>query len=145
MPKVRRAYPGEVRTRLTTEDLARFKLIAESRRLGDAEMAREMIVEALDRGDQEIRNRIESEYAQQLRVSTEEITVVIKTGVNRICALLAKVAVAALASNTFLARLEETEDLMKECKGAAAKTIHADLTEGERQVAQGMTKKVGGA
>lgn len=145
MSPAKRAYPGEVRTRLTTEDLARFKLIAESRRLGDAELAREMIVDALDRRDQEIRNRIESEYAQQLRASTEEITGTIKAGVNRICALLAKVAVAAVASNTFLARLEETEDLMKECKDTAAKRIQADLTAGELKVAEAMTKRVGGA
>jgi len=145
MSKATRVYPGEVRTRLTTEDLARFKIIAESRRLGDAELAREMIVEALDRGDQQIRNRIESEYAQQLRSSTEEITGTIKAGVNRICGLMAKVAVTALASNRFLSRLEDTEDLMKECTGAAAKQVHAGLTAEEKDVAKAMSKKVEGA
>jgi hypothetical protein len=102
-----------------------------------------MIVEALDCADQKIRNRIESEYAQQLRVSTEEITGVIKAGVNRICALMAKVAVATLASNKFLARLEDTDDLMKECTGVASKLVHAGLTEGEKEVMQAMSKKVG--
>lgn len=143
MSQVRRAYPGEVRTRLTTEDLKRFKLLAEARRLGDAELAREMIVEALDRGDQGMRNRIESEYSQQLRASTAEITGVIKAGVNRICAMLAKVAVATLASNKYLARLEDTEELMKDCMGAAAKQVHAGLTEEEKAVAQAMSKKAG--
>lgn len=143
MSQVRRAYPGEVRTRLTTEDLGRFKLIAESRRMGEAALAREMIVEALDRADQGMRNRIESEYAQQLRVSTEEITGVIKAGVNRICAMLAKVAVATLASNKYLARLEDTEELMKDCIGAAAKQVHGGLTEEERAIAQAMAKKAG--
>lgn len=47
---MKRAYPGEGRTRLTTDDLARFKLIAASKKLGDAELARQMIVEALDQG-----------------------------------------------------------------------------------------------
>lgn len=145
MPQVKRAYPGEVRTRLTTDDLKRFKLLAEAKKLGDAELAREMIVEALDRGDQKIRNRIESEYAQQLRVSTEEITGVVKAGVNRICAMLAKVAVATLASNKFLARLEDTDDIMQDCMGAAAKQVRSGLTEAEEAVMQGMKKKVGGA
>lgn len=145
MSKTTRVYPGEVRTRLTTEDLARFKLIAESRGVTDADLARGMIVEALDRADQQIRNRIESEYAQQLRASTEEITEVIKAGVNRICGLMAKVAVTALASNRFLSRLEDTEDLMKECTGAAAKQVHAGLTAEEKEVAKAMSKKVEGA
>lgn len=144
MSQVKRAYPGEVRTRLTTDDLARFKLIAASKKLGDAELARQMIVEALDRGDQGVRNRIESEYAQQLRVSTEEITGTIKAGVNRICGLLAKVAVTALASNKFLARLEDTDALMKDCTGAAAKQVRDGLTEEEAAVMQGMKKKVDG-
>ena len=145
MSKTTRVYPGEVRTRLTTEDLARFKLIADSRKLGDAELARQMIVEALDRNEQGIRNKIESEYSQQLRASTEEITVVIKAGVNRICGLLAKVAVTALASNSFLARLEDTDDLMKQCTGAAAKKVHDGLSEEEKDVAKAMSKKVEGA
>lgn len=145
MSQTKRAYPGEVRTRLTTEDLARFKILAESKRTTDADLARGMIVEALDRADQKIRNRIESEYAQQLRVSTEEITGTIKAGVNRICGLLAKVAVATLASNKFLAKLEDTDDIMKDCMGAASKLVHAGLTEGEKEVMQAMSKKVGEA
>lgn len=144
MPPAKRAYPGEVRTRLTTDDLKRFKLLAEAKKLGDAELARQMIVECLDRGDQVIRNRIESEYAQQLRVSTEEITGVIKAGVNRICAMLAKVAVASLASNKFLARLEDTDAIMKDCMGAAAQQVRSGLTEGEEAVMQAMKKKTSG-
>ncbi|MBA4073438.1 MAG: hypothetical protein C0508_00270 [Cyanobacteria bacterium PR.023] len=144
MPQAKRAYPGEVRTRLTTDDLKRFKLLAEAKKLGDAELARQMIVEALDRGDQGIRNRIESEYAQQLRASTEEITGTIKAGVNRICGLLAKVAVTALASNKFLARLEDTDALMKDCTGAAAQQVRDGLTDDEAAAMQGMKKKVEG-
>lgn len=34
MPPAKRAYPGEVRTRLTTDDLKRFKLLAEAKKLG---------------------------------------------------------------------------------------------------------------
>lgn len=101
-------------------------------------------MECLDRGDQVIRNRIESEYAQQLRVSTEEITGVIKAGVNRICAMLAKVAVASLASNKFLARLEDTDAIMKDCMGAAAQQVRSGLTEGEEAVMQAMKKKTSG-
>jgi hypothetical protein len=103
-----------------------------------------MIVDGLDRADQQIRNRIESEYAQQLRASTDEITGVIKAGVNRICGLLAKVAVTALASNSFLAKLEGTDDLMKECTGAAAKKVHDGLSAEEKDVAKAMSKKVEG-
>jgi hypothetical protein len=141
MPQVKRAYPGEVRTRLTTDDLTRFRLLAKSKKMGDAELAREMIVDALDRADQGIRNRIESEYAQQLRVSTEEITDVIKAGVNRICAMLAKVAVASLASNKFLERLENTEVMMQECTSAAAKQVRDGLTAEEKTVVDAMKKK----
>ncbi|MBU6454360.1 MAG: hypothetical protein KGS72_21510 [Cyanobacteria bacterium REEB67] len=145
MAKTGRAYTGEVRTWISADDLVKFKEVARARGIKDTELAREMILAGLDALDAEQRDRLESVYAQQLKASTDEITNVIKAGVNRICALLAKVAVAALASNKFLARLEDTEDLMNECKGAAAKTIHADLTEGELRVAEGMRKKVGGA
>ncbi len=145
MSQFKRVYPGEVRTRLTTDDLTRFRMLAKSKKMGDAELAREMIVDALDRADQGIRNRIESEYAQQLRVSTGEITDVIKAGVNRICAMLAKVAVATLASNRFLARLENTEAMMQECMSAAAKQVRDGLTEEEKSVVDAMKKKAAGA
>lgn len=143
MAKTRKMYPGEVRTWIKADDMVKFKEIARARGLKDVDLAREFILNGLAVQEADLKNRLESEYAQQLKLSTEEITGVIKTGVNRICAMLAKVAVATLASNKYLARLEDTEDIMKDCLGAAAKQVHAGLTEDEKSIAQSMTKKMG--
>lgn len=143
MAKTGKAYPGEVRTWISADDLVKFKEIARAKGLKDVELAREYILQGLAVQEADLRNRLESEYAQQLRVSTAEVTGVVKAGVNRICAMLAKVAVATLASNKYLARLEDTEDIMKDCLGAAAKQVHAGLTDEEKAVAQSMVKKTG--
>ncbi|GEM_PF-1368821 len=143
MAKTGKAYPGEVRTWIAADDLVKFKEIARARGLKDVELAREFILNGLAVQEADLRNRLESEYAQQLKASTAEITGVIKTGVNRICAMLAKVAVATLASNKYLARIEDTEDIMKDCIGAAAKQVHAGLTEEEKAVAQSMSRRAG--
>lgn len=142
MAKTGKAFTGEVRTWIAAEDLVKFKDIARARGLKDTELAREMILQGLDTLEADQRNRLESVYAQQLRTSTDEINSTIKAGVNRICGLMAKVAVTALASNKFLSRLEDTEDMMKECTGAAAKQVHDGLNADEQAVARAMTKKV---
>ncbi|MBA4026942.1 MAG: hypothetical protein C0473_01735 [Cyanobacteria bacterium DS3.002] len=142
MAKTGKAFTGEVRTWIAAEDLVKFKDIARARGLKDTELAREMILQGLDTLEADQRNRLESIYAQQLRTSTDEINATIKAGVNRICGLMAKVAVTALASNKFLSRLEDTEDMMKECTGAAAKQVHDGLNAEEQAVARAMTKKV---
>jgi len=142
MAKTGKAFTGEVRTWIAAEDLVKFKDIARARGLKDTELAREMILQGLDTLEADQRNRLESLYAQQLRTSTDEINATIKAGVNRICGLMAKVAVTALASNKFLSRLEDTEDMMKECTGAAAKQVHDGLNADEQAVARAMTKKV---
>ncbi len=142
MAKTGKAFTGEVRTWIAAEDLVKFKDIARARGLKDTELAREMILQGLDTLEADQRNRLESVYAQQLRTSTDEINATIKAGVNRICGLMAKVAVTALASNKFLSRLEDTEDMMKECTGAAAKQVHDGLNAEEQAVARAMAKKV---
>ena len=142
MAKTGKAFTGEVRTWIAAEDLVKFKDIARARGLKDTELAREMILQGLDTLEADQRNRLESIYAQQLRTSTDEINATIKAGVNRICGLMAKVAVTALASNKFLSRLEDTEDMVKECTGAAAKQVHDGLNAEEQAVARAMTKKV---
>ena len=142
MAKTGKAFTGEVRTWIAAEDLVKFKDIARARGLKDTELAREMILQGLNTLEADQRNRLESVYAQQLRTSTDEINATIKAGVNRICGLMAKVAVTALASNKFLSRLEDTEDMMKECTGAAAKQVHDGLNAEEQAVARAMTKKV---
>lgn len=142
MAKTGKTYTGEVRTWIAAEDLVKFKDIARARGLKDTELAREMILQGLDNLEADQRNRMESIYAQQLRASTDEITGTIKAGVNRICGLMAKVAVTALASNKFLSRLEDTDDMMKECTGAAAKQVHDGLSADEQAVARAMSKKV---
>ncbi len=142
MAKTGKAFTGEVRTWIAAEDLVKFKDIARARGLKDTELAREMILQGLDTLEADQRNRLESVYAQQLRTSSDEINATIKAGVNRICGLMAKVAVTALASNKFLSRLEDTEDMMKECTGAAAKQVHDGLNAEEQAVARAMTKKV---
>lgn len=142
MAKTGKAFTGEVRTWIAAEDLVKFKDIARARGLKDTELAREMILQGLDTLEADQRNRLESVYAQQLRTSSDEINATIKAGVNRICGLMAKVAVTALASNKFLSRLEDTEDMMKECTGAAAKQVHDGLNADEQAVARAMTKKV---
>ena len=142
MAKTGKAFTGEVRTWIAADDLVKFKDIARARGLKDTELAREMILQGLDTLEADQRNRVESVYAQQLRTSTDEINATIKVGVNRICGLMAKVAVTALASNKFLSRLEDTEDMMKECTGAAAKQVHDGLSGEEQAVARAMAKKV---
>lgn len=145
MARTGRAFTGEVRTWISADDLVKFKSIAKARGIKDTELAREMILQGLDVLEADQRNRMESLYAQQLKASTDEITATIKAGVNRICGLLAKVAVTALASNKFLARLEDTDDMMKECTGAAAKQVHDGLSAEEQAVARAMTRRTTGA
>jgi len=142
MAKTGKTYTGEVRTWIAAEDLVKFKDIARARGIKDTELAREMILQGLDSLEADRRNQMESVYAQQLRASTDEITGTIKAGVNRICGLMAKVAVTALASNKFLSRLEDTEDMRKECTGAATKQVHDCLSADEQAVARAMGKKL---
>jgi mannose/cellobiose epimerase-like protein (N-acyl-D-glucosamine 2-epimerase family) len=140
MPRMRDL--PQVRIRLTEPDMERLRALSYKTKKTEAQILREACIEHLDRVDREEEDRIEGVYAEQLEVSTKELVETTKAGVNRICALLAKTAVAVVASNKFLARLEDTEDLMKECQALAAKQIRADLTPEEVAVAQGLANKV---
>jgi hypothetical protein len=142
MPKLRGSRTAEIRTWLTADDMFKLKQLAKARGMKDTDFAREALLTYLLNYEAEQRDKLETVYAQQLKVSTDEIVSVIKAGVNRICALLAKNAVQSLASNKFLSRLEDTEDMMKECQGAAAKQIHEQLTKEESAVAQQMSGKI---
>jgi predicted DNA-binding protein len=132
----------QIRIRLSPQDFERVRAIAYRKEKTETEIVREATIHYLDMMDRGEAERIEGVYAQQLRASTKEIVDTIKVGVNRICALMAKTAVAVLAANKFLARLEDTEDLMKECQGLAAKQIREDMTPDEVAAAQGMAKKI---
>jgi len=123
-------------TRLSEPDLLKFRELAAKKKMAYSELLRDAVLFYIDHQDQADKDKIEGVYAQQLRASSQQMTDRIDAGVNRICALLAKNSVQTLAATKFLARLEDTEDMMKDCQGAAAKQINAQLTPEERETAQ---------
>lgn len=138
----KRSELPQVRIRLAPPDMERLRGLAYKTKKTESQLLREACIFYLDAMDQKERDRIEGVYAQELRASTKELVDTTKAGVNRICALMAKTAVGVIAANKFLAKLEDTEEMMKECQALAAKQIREDLTPDEVAAAQAMAKKI---
>lgn len=130
MPKYTRR-PTELRTRLCTDDLLKFRQIAAARRLTLAQLLRDAALDYLRRIEQNELNDVESIYSQQLRAST-----------NRVCSLLAKVGIDAHATLLFLAELEDSAESVANCRARAAKKIHAALTPDEKNAADAIKRNL---
>jgi hypothetical protein len=131
MPKLERK--SLITTRLSSDDMKRFREAAQARGLPYTELARDAIRFYLHQLEDEENAKREGVYAQQMRAST-----------NRVCALLAKATVGVETIMEFLGRLEDSEDLVRECKSKAAKRVVAGLTPEEDQAARAMASKLMG-
>lgn len=128
MPKSFRR-PPEISTRLTYDDLSQFRELAAGSGLPVSTFLRQIVLDYLERRKQEQVNEVESIYAQQLRGST-----------NRICSLMAKVAIDAHAILLFLAEIEDSEARAAQCREIAARKIRAALTPEEDRAIEAVKK-----
>ena len=131
MSRPQRYSSQDVRTTLGPEDMKRFHDTAVLRGVKYVNLAREAIVFYLDHQDRQEEIVRENIYSRSVKQST-----------NRICAMLSKVAVDTRAIYAFLADLEGDPQRMMQCRAAAIKQISKVLTDGEREVAEGMSKIV---
>ncbi|MBX9723196.1 MAG: hypothetical protein K2X81_17465, partial [Candidatus Obscuribacterales bacterium] len=99
-------------TRLAEPDLIRFRELALTQKVTYSELLREAVLFYMDNYEQAKSNKIEGQYAQQLKAST-----------NRICGLMAKTGIEVHAIIEFLRRMEGGPELVQECISIAAKRM----------------------
>jgi hypothetical protein len=118
-----------IRTRLGTSDLFRFRQCATARGAHEAALLREAVLYYLDNFEQSELNRIESVYAAQLKSST-----------NRICAMLAKIAMDARAPYFFVG--EDDPDGIRRCREQSGQQINKALSILEADTTQKLANHV---
>ena len=141
MPKTRRS--PQLVTRLASSDMRRFRELAVVRGTTHSALLREAALHYLTYSDTARVDELEGIYAQQLRLCMEIIISEFKKGINRNCAMLAKLGIDTHAIYQFLGRIDDTSgDLMKECTSIAAKRLAKKLGTEEQGVASGMVSQV---
>lgn len=131
MRSMQRLSRIDIRTRLSDADTQRFRLYADAHHMQPSEMAREAIIFFMDFHDHKLQVRQERTLSEQLQAST-----------NRICALLAKVAIDVRAIYLCLAELDgiDSRNRMAGYRQAALKQISRVLTEAEKRVSEELTR-----
>lgn len=140
MPKFRRS--PQVVTRLAPQDMERLRELALTKAMSYSSLLRDAVLYYLDHHNQQRMNEFEGIYAQQLRQLIYELQEKHAKDTNRICALLAKNGIDGNATKEFLARIDESGELMRECTSIAIKRLKAALTPDEQKVASSMTSNI---
>ena len=118
-------------TRLAEPDLIRFRELALSQNMSYSELLRESVLFYMDNYEQAKSNRLEGQYAQQLKSST-----------NRICGLMAKTGIEVRAIIEFLKQMEGGQELVQECISVAAKRMDQTLEKEAEKIKGKMEKFV---
>ncbi|MBX9569400.1 MAG: hypothetical protein K2X77_10925 [Candidatus Obscuribacterales bacterium] len=140
MPKFRRS--PQVVTRLAPQDMERFRELALTKAISYSSLLRDAALYYLDHYNQQKVNEFEGIYAQQLRQLIYEFEEKQAKHTNRICALLAKNGIDGNAVKEFLARIDESGELMRECTSIAAKRLKTALAPDEQKVASSMSSNI---
>lgn len=127
----RRVRGPTVYTRVVANDYVRLTDCARAKGRTITAIARTAIREYLQRYEDQQEADRESKYAAQVQAST-----------NRICSLLAKVAIDVRAMYRFLGELEDMQEQIEHCRAVAIHEISRRLTPDEKTVLDGMSSKV---
>lgn len=125
-------------TRLAPEDMIHCRTIALSRRQSMSSYAREALLAYEAIIAREKIDGLEGAYVQQFKVGIN----VFKSGVNRICGFLYKIAKYSLATFLFLDRMDP--ELMKECLATSVKMIGRNAHIDEEVVPEAMSRQIRG-
>jgi hypothetical protein len=131
MPKTK-ANHNSIRTHLTDADLIEFKSLARVTGVSESQLAREAILAFLDANRQGRSARIESAHAQE-----------VKTATNRICAMLAKLAMDTRAVYWYVS--DGDRQTIDKLRQQAGQFISKALVPEEAEVAQRMLPRAGTA
>ncbi len=129
MPKT--AKKNVLLTRLSDEDMERFREIAAGRKVSHTELLREAARYYMASYDQAKMDDLEGVYAQQLRGST-----------NRICGLMAKTAIEVHAILEVMRRMDGGDELVKDAMSVASKRLSKGLEKEEQKVREQMARVV---
>jgi hypothetical protein len=113
----------QAKTRLAPRDYQRLKRLAQQCKVPVTQIVRDAVLEFLARSDQAHKDEIEGVYSKQLKGST-----------NRICSLLAKLAIDNRAVYLFLNEIDASGELMRSCRAQACKLIRVPPDEEEQTV-----------
>jgi hypothetical protein len=122
---------SQIRTRLTPREYERFCRMADKRSISRTQLAREALTWYLNDFDKKLSDEDQGPYARQLRAST-----------NRICALLAKIAIDVRTGLRVLADLQNDTNRFVDYRNASIKQITQALTPQEKSVAHSMFNAV---
>lgn len=138
MPKTKKDCV--ILTRVPLEDMGQCREIALSRRQSISSLAREALSAHLANIMKGKIDILEGPYAQQLKTGVKQL----KSGVDRICGFLYKIAKYSLATFLFLERMDP--ELMKGCLETAVKMIGKGVQteEDEEVIPQAMSLKIRG-
>lgn len=128
MPKLERKTL--LTTRLTEEDMVRFREVALANKVKQTELLREAVLFYLDHHDKAKKDELEGIYSQQLKAST-----------NRICGLMAKTAIEVHAVLEVMRRVDGGDELVNDAMAIAAKRVNKGL-EIQEQRARGQMAKL---
>jgi hypothetical protein len=129
MPKLERKTL--LTTRLTEEDMVRFREVALANKVKQTELLREAVLFYLDHHDKAKRDELEGIYSQQLKAST-----------NRICGLMAKTAIEVHAVLEVMRRVDGGDELVNDAMAIAAKRVNKGLEIQEKRARDQMAKLV---
>jgi hypothetical protein len=127
MPKTKVNH-NSIRTHLTNDDLMEFKRLAHVTGVTETQLAREAILAFLDSHKQGSVTRAESLHSQEVRVAA-----------NRICALLAKVAMDTRAVYWYISDGDQVS--IEKLRRQAGQYISKALAPEEGEVARSMSQR----
>jgi hypothetical protein len=115
MPRRKKLNPDLLRTRLSTGDRLRIRQIADARAVSEAQLVREMIIDYLHRVDQNDLERVGKDFTSKF-----------DSVVNRLCSLLARIAIDSRAVFNLMGTMADEIDI-QESRNAAIRDTQKKL------------------
>jgi hypothetical protein len=125
-----------IEVKLSRPDYFRFKTLAETKRVSQAELMREAALFFLNRFDNEVADKEQSVYAEEMGAARTLLLQAIEKSTNRMCALMAKTAISCEATNQFLLNMENGRELMEQARQIASKRIRQRINPNEKEISE---------
>jgi hypothetical protein len=116
--------------------------MARSRKTTITQLSRDAIIYYLDNYEQSLSGETEGNFAKQLRESTATTIEVLIKCTNRICGLLAKIAISSETTNQYIAATGNSKDLLNQSRGIAVKKISGGILADENETVTRMRNNV---
>jgi hypothetical protein len=133
-----------VETRLNEDIYRELLTYAQAQGVRPCVVFREALTTYLARLEESRIRKIEREISTELRESREHLEAILRMGINRFAALLAKTAISAETISEYFALIEKDRAKLDAARSNAAKKIGRSLDAEQRKIKDGISGIVAG-